>query len=41
MKRIGAAIIFVLDMIAFLLLGVLFGIVFVGVQIGSWTGSRS
>jgi len=37
---IGSAIIFVLDTVAFMLLGVLFGIVFIGVQVASWTGSE-
>lgn len=41
MKRIGSIIIFALDMLAFMLLGVLFGITFIGVQVASWTGSKS
>lgn len=41
MKHIGAAALFVLDTVAFMLLGVLFGIVFIGAQVASWTGSDS
>lgn len=41
MKKLGAAIIFVLDILATLLVGVLFGITFIGVQVASWTGSKS
>jgi len=41
MKHIGSGCIFMLDMIVFVLLGLLFGIVFVGAQIASWTGSES
>lgn len=37
MKHIGAAFIFMLDMIIFVLLGMLFGLVFIGAQIASWT----
>lgn len=40
MKHIGAGIIFVLDVVAALLLGLLAGIVFIGVQVASWTGSE-
>ena len=38
---IGAAILFILDVAAFVCLGVLFGITFIGVQLASWTGRRS
>jgi len=38
---IGSAIIFVLDLIATVLVGILFFVTFIGVQIGSWTGSES
>jgi len=38
---IGSAIIWVLDMIATVLVGILFFITFVGVQVASWTGSKS
>ena len=41
MKKLGGIIIFVLDVLAFLCLGVLFGITFIGVQVASWTGSKS
>ena len=41
MKHIGGAIIFILDVLAFLCLGVLFGITFIGIQVASWTGSKS
>jgi len=41
MKFIGTAIIFALDVLAFVLLGVLFFLTFVGVQVASWTGSKS
>lgn len=41
MKKLGSIIIFVLDMIATVLVGILFGITFVAVQVASWTGSKS
>lgn len=37
MKHIGAALLFVLDAFAAVLMGLLFGLVFVGAQIASWT----
>lgn len=37
---IGSAIIWVLDIVATVLAGVLFGIVFIGAQVASWTGSE-
>lgn len=40
MKRIGAVIVFILDLLAFMLLGLLFGLVFIGAQIASWTRSE-
>ena len=41
MKHIGAAVIFILDVLAHVALGILFLVTFVGVQVASWTGSKS
>ena len=41
MKHIGAAALFVVDILITLVVGVLFGLTFIAVQIGSWTGSKS
>lgn len=41
MKKLGGIIIFALDVLAFLCLGVLFFLTFIGVQVASWAGSNS
>ena len=41
MKHIGAAALFVVDILITPVVGVLFGLTFIAVQIGSWTGSKS
>ena len=41
MKHIGGAALFVVDIAITLVVGVLFGLTFIGVQVASWTGSKS
>ena len=41
MKRIAAVALFLLNIIITILVAILFGLTFIGVQIGSWTGRRS
>ena len=41
MKHIGGAALLILDIAITLVVGVLFGLTFIAVQIGSWTGSKS